>query len=82
MSNLYKRRLCITQLYVILSPDKVGKKNIRAGNFTEFRDISDGSHLRCGELNMTNLGFAKVSKSICVNLTALQLALFFSLTPN
>ncbi len=40
-------------------------KNLKTGNYTEFRDISDGSHLRCGELNMTNLDFVKVS----INLT-------------
>ena len=38
-------------------------KNLKTGNYTEFRDISDGFHLRCGELNMTNLGYAKVSKN-------------------
>ncbi len=36
-------------------------KNIKTGNYTEFRDFSDGSHFRQGGLNMTNLGFAKVS---------------------
>ena len=38
-----------------------GMKNLKTGNYTEFRDISDGFHLRHGELNMTNLGYAKVS---------------------
>ncbi len=36
-------------------------KDLKTGNYTEFREISDGFHLRLGELNMTNLGFAKVS---------------------
>ena len=36
-------------------------KNLKTGNYTESRDISDGFHLRHGELNMTNLGCAKVS---------------------
>ncbi|GEM_PF-1660274 len=35
-------------------------KNLKTGNYTEVRVISDGFHLRCGELNMTNLGYAKV----------------------
>ncbi len=38
-------------------------KNLKTGNNTEFRDISDGFHLRFSELNMTNLGYAKVSIS-------------------
>ncbi len=38
-------------------------KNLKTGNYTEFRDVSDGLHLRRGELNMTNLGYAKVPKS-------------------
>ena len=42
-------------------------KNLKTGNYTEFRDISDGLHLRCGELNMTNLGFAKVSIMLSTN---------------
>ncbi len=36
-------------------------KNLKTGNYTEFRDLSNGFHLRHGELNMTNLGCAKVS---------------------
>ncbi len=45
-------------------------KNLRTGNYTEFRNISDGFHIRpqrkavgskCGGLNMTILSFAKVS---------------------
>ncbi len=36
-------------------------KNLKTGNYTESRDISDGFHLRHGELNMTYLGCAKVS---------------------
>ncbi len=36
-------------------------KNLKTGNYTESRDISDGFHLRHSELNMTNLGCAKVS---------------------
>ncbi len=36
-------------------------KNLRTGYYTEFRDISDGFDIRCGELNMTILGFVKVS---------------------
>ncbi|GEM_PF-1927454 len=34
-------------------------KNLKTGNYTEFRDISDGSNLHCGELNMTNLSYTK-----------------------
>ncbi len=36
-------------------------KNLKTGNNTESRDISVGLHLRRGELNMTNLGYAMVS---------------------
>ncbi len=36
-------------------------KNLRTGNYTEFRNISDGFHIRLGGLNMTILSFAKVS---------------------
>ncbi len=39
-------------------------KNLKTGNYAEFRDISDGLHLRSGELNMTTLGFTKVSINI------------------
>ncbi len=42
-------------------PRRIGGKNLKTGNYTEFRDISVGFHLRCGELNMTNLGLANVS---------------------
>ncbi len=36
-------------------------KNLRTGNYTEFRNISDDFHIRLGGLNMTNLGYAKIS---------------------
>ncbi len=39
-------------------------KRISTGNFTELKNISDGFHFRCGELNMTTLGFAKVPFSL------------------
>ncbi len=39
------------------------EKNLKTGNLTEFRDISAGLHLRYGEFNMKNLGYAKVSIS-------------------
>ena len=38
-----------------------GMKNLKIGNYTEFRNISDGLYFRRSELKMTNLGFAKVS---------------------
>ena len=34
-------------------------KNLRTGNYIEFRDISDGIHRRRGELDMTILDSAK-----------------------
>ncbi len=43
-------------------------KNLKTGNYTEFIDISDGSHLRCGELNMTNLSYAKPSYNLFFSL--------------
>ena len=42
-------------------PRRIGGKNLKTGNYAKFRDISDGFHLRCGELNMTKIGFVKVS---------------------
>ncbi len=38
-------------------------KNLRTGNYTELINISDNLHFRCVELNMTILGFVKVSCS-------------------
>jgi|GEM_PF-6920604 len=57
-------------------------KNLKTSNFTEFRDISDGLHLRIGGLNMTNLGYAKVSLNQIFNSDkkCYQLKSFLSLT--
>ena len=38
-------------------------KNLKTGKYPEIRDVSDGFHLRCGELNMTNLVYPNDSES-------------------
>ncbi len=50
--------------------ERSGMKNLKTGNYTEFRDISDGSHLRCGELNMTNISYAKPSINVSIKIVS------------